>query len=127
MSRTIKTEEHEIIELVVARTPETTPGGHQKLRQALSAKSTEELEQIHSVILLEATEEELLRINAERAANKTLFELQRAREREPQRKAEAERQDKQDRATFNDAARTLRSFGLNEANFSVIRSTLGPN
>jgi hypothetical protein len=43
--------------------------------------------------------------------------------REPQRVAE----EKADRKTFANVARSLQSFGLNEANFNVIRSILGPN
>ncbi len=114
----------EIIELVVVR---AAPREQQALRQKLSAYSIEELRQVEQAIVSQAVsrvaEDELLRIQAEIAAERELFRLS----REPQRKAEAERQEKQDRETFKEAARSLQSFALNEANFSVLRSTLGPN
>src|SRR5947207_1960934 len=119
-----KMNRQEVIELVVVR---AAPHEQQQLRKTLSTYTTEELKQIEQVILSQAmsrmAEDELIRIQAEIAAERELFRLS----REPQRRAEAKAQLEQDRATFNDAARTLRSFGLNEANFSVIRSTLGPN
>ncbi len=71
-------------------------------------------------------EDELIRIQAERAADRALHELHMQRIREPQRRAEAKAQLAQDRQAFVDAAKTLRSFGMNEANWNVIRSTLGP-
>jgi hypothetical protein len=124
MNKQEQEERQEIIELVVVR---AAPHEQQQLRKTLSTYTTEELRQIEHAILSQAmsrvAEDELIRIQAEIAAERELFRLS----REPQRKAEAERQAKQDRATFNDAAKTLRSFGLNEANFGVIRSTLGPN
>ncbi len=115
---------NEIIDVFVVR---AAPAGRQELRQQLEKMSKEELEQAHRALIsnqeIEAKEEELLRTQAEIAAERELFRLS----REPQRKAEEKVQLEQDRATFNTAARTLRGFGLNEANFSVIRSTLGPN
>jgi hypothetical protein len=114
----------EIIELVVVR---AAPGEQKQLRQALSAYSTEELKQIEQAIVSQAVsnvaEDELIRIQAEIAAERELFRLS----REPQRKAEAERQEKRDRETFKQAARSLKSFGVTDANLSVTRSTLGPN
>ncbi len=115
----------EIIDLVVVRNPETTPGGHQQLRRVLEAKSATELDQMYDQILLEAKEEELIRIQAERSAERALYQLHLQRVTEPQRKAEEKAQLAQDKQTFADAAKTLRSFGMNEANFNVIRQTLG--
>jgi hypothetical protein len=113
---------NEIIELLVIR---AAPDERQKLRQALSTYTTEELKQIEQAIVSQAVsnvaEDELIHIQAEIAAERELFRLS----REPQRKAEAERQEKQDRETFKEAARTLRSFAVNEANFNVCRTTLG--
>jgi hypothetical protein len=109
----------QIIDVFIVR---TSPSGRQELRRTLENMTKDQLEEAYRVIQLQATEEKLLQIEAERAADQTLFQLQRAREREPQRKAE----EKSDRQTFEDAARTLRSFGTTEANFSLIRQTLGP-
>ncbi len=114
----------EIIELVLVR---AAPHERQQLRKTLSTYTTEELKQIEQAIVSQAVsrvaEDELIRIQAEIAAERELFRLS----RESRRKAEAAQQEKKDRATFNNTAQTLRSFGLNEANFGVIRSTLGPN
>jgi len=114
----------EIVELLVVR---AAPHKQQQLRQTLSTYSAEELALVKQAIISRAmhkvAEDELIRINAEIAAERELFQLS----REPQRRAEAKAQLEKDRVTFNDSAKTLRSFGLNEANFGVIRSTLGPN
>ncbi len=115
---------NEIVDVFVVR---AAPSDRTELRQQLEKLSKEQLEEAYRVIQLQATEEKLLQIEAERAADQALHKLHVLRIREPQRRAEAKAQLEQDRATFNDAARTLQSFGLNEANFSVIRSTLGPN
>jgi hypothetical protein len=112
----------EIIDVFIVR---AVPSGRQELRQKLDRMTKEELEEAYGVIQIQATEEKLLQIQAERAADAALFNLRRQREREPQRKAEAEAQLAQDRQTFTDAAKTLRTFGVNEANFNVIRQTLG--
>jgi hypothetical protein len=124
MNKQEQEDRQEVIELVLVR---AAPHERQQLRKTLSTYTTEELKQIEQAILSQAmsraSEDELIRINAEIAAERELFRLS----REPQRRAEAKAQLEQDRAKFNDAARTLRSFGLNEANFGVIRSTLGPN
>jgi hypothetical protein len=114
----------EIIELFIIR---AAPAERRELRQQLEQMSKQELEEAHRVIQLQATEDELLQIQAERAANRAMFELQKRTEREPLRKREEEQQLAKDHKTFADAAKTLRSFAMNEANFSVIRSTLGPN
>jgi len=124
MDRQEQEDRQEVIELVLVR---AAPHEQQQLRKTLSTYTTEELKQIEQAIVSQAVsrvaEDELIRIQAEIAAERELFRLS----REPQRKAQEKAQLAQDRATFNDAARTLRSFGLNEANFGVIRSTLGPN
>jgi len=113
----------EIVELLVVR---AAPDKQQQLRKTLSTYSAEELALVKHAIISRAkskvAEDELIRIQAEIAVEQELFRLS----REPQRKAEAERQEKQDRATFNDAAKTLRSFGTTDANFNLIRQTLGP-
>jgi hypothetical protein len=92
--------------------------------------SFEELEQAHQALIshqeLGAKEEELLRIQAERAADAAMHQYYRQKEREPQAKAEAERQEKQDRETFRQACREYNISNI-EANFSLIRHTLGPN
>jgi hypothetical protein len=116
----------EIVELLVVR---AAPHKQQQLRQTLSTYSAEELALVKQAIISRAMhkvaederEDELIRINAEIAAERELFRLY----REPQRKAEAAQQEKKDRTTFTDAARTLRSFGTTDANFNLIRQTLG--
>jgi len=123
MNRQEQEDRQEIIELVLVRAPAHE---RQQLRKTLATYSTEELKQIEQAILSQAmtrlAEEELIRNQAEAAADKALFELDRYRQHEPQRRAQLA----QDKQIFADAAKTLR-FGVNEANFSVIRSTLGPN
>ena len=115
---------NEIINVFVVR---AAPSDRTELRQQLEKMTKDQLEEAYRVIQIQAAEEKLLQIEAERAADQALHKLHVQRIREPQRRAEAKAQLEQDRATFNDAGRTLQSFGLNEANFSVIRSTLGPN
>jgi hypothetical protein len=81
---------------------------------------------LQAQVQLQAKEEEYFRVQAEREADRVLHELHMEKLRAPQRKAEAERQEKQDRETFAQAAKTLRSFSVNEANFNVTVQTLGP-
>ena len=105
-------------------------------RSELSTKTVAELESIltdHHLAQIraeaaqaaEAADEELIQIQAERAAARAIHELEMSQAREPHRRAEVKAQLEQDRKTFEDAARTLRSFGVNEANFNVVRQTLG--
>jgi hypothetical protein len=112
----------EIIEVFIVR---SAPSGREELRRDLEQLSRDELEAAYAVLqanqAVQTMENELLRIRAEIAANRALVELQVRRQREPQRKAQLE----QDRKTFAEAARTLRSFAVNEANFNIIRQTLG--
>jgi hypothetical protein len=116
------------IELVVVR---AVPSEQQQLRKILSLYSIEELERVEQAIVSQAVqekaEEELIRIQAERAAARWAHQYEMQQAREPQRKAEEKAQLEKDKQTFADAAKSLRSFGLTEANFNVIRSVLGPN
>jgi len=116
----------EIIEVFIVR---ASPADRQELRRTLERMSLEELEQAHRALIsnqkLEATKEELLHIKIEAAANRAMHEHDVKQAREPQRKAEEKAQLAKDRQTFADAAKTLRSFGVNEANFNIIRQTLG--
>jgi len=114
----------EIIDLVVVRAS-GTPGELQRLRLALSAKSTEELEQIHHQILLEAADDQLIQIQVEREANRLWHQYEMQQAREPQRKAQEEAQLKQDREVFNEAVVKLGLSNV-ESNFSLIRQVLGP-
>jgi hypothetical protein len=66
-----------------------------------------------------------IQLQAEAAAARLIFRLNEHQAREPQRKARAKAQLAKDRKTFEDAAKTLRSFSINEANFNVTRQTLG--
>jgi len=116
-----------LIDVIAARTG--TP------RSGLAAKTVQELETILDESLMsqiraeaaqaaEAADDELIRIQAEREADRVMHQLSMAKAREPHRKAEAERLLAQDRKAFADAARTLR-FGECEANFSLLRQVLG--
>jgi hypothetical protein len=117
---------NQITEVFVVR---AAPADRPELRRTLERMSLEELEQAHRALIsnqeIEAKEEELLTIQAERAANAALRKYLLQKAREPQRKAEEKAQLEADRKTFADAAKTLRSFAVNDANFNVIRQTLG--
>lgn len=112
----------EIIDVFIVR---AAPADRPELRRKLDRMSLDELEEAHKVILLQAKEEQLLEVQAERAANLAMHKYHTQQAREPQRKAEEKAQLAKDRQTFSDAAKTLRSFGMNDANFNVIRRTLG--
>jgi hypothetical protein len=118
----------EIIDVFIVRAATADRPG---LRRMLERMTKEELEQAYEALLaqvrLQAKEEELFRIRAESAADRALHQFHMQKAREPQRLAEEKGQLEKDRETFREAARSLQSFGLNEANFNVIRSTLGPN
>src|SRR5882762_4108413 len=58
----------------------------------------------------ELAEEEILRVQAERAADFAIFQLERQRQTEPQRTREAAAQLAQDRMTFAEAAKTIQQF-----------------
>jgi len=126
MSRSEMTR-NQITEVFVVR---AAPADRPELRRTLEKMSFEELEQAHQALIsqqeLGATEEKLLRIQAERAADAAMHQYYRQKEREPQAKAEAEQQEKQDRETFRQACREYNISNI-EANFSLIRHTLGPN
>lgn len=94
----------------------------------LQSKTIQELEAIlHQATLaeIETLREQRIRAQAEAAAARAIYQLNQHQAREPQRKAQAEAQLRQDRKTFEHAAKTLRSFAINEANFNVTRQTLG--
>lgn len=117
---------NEIIDVFIVR---AAPAERAGLRRMLEKMSKEELDKAYQVLqanqeqqaVLEAAEEKLIRINAEIDAERALAALHVRQLREPQRKAQLE----QDGKTFAEAARTLRSFAVNEANFNIIRQTLG--
>ena len=66
-------------------------------------------------------ERERINVEMERALEFERFQMDKERSEAPKREAQL----RQDRETFVDAARVLRSFGLNVANFNLLRSTLG--
>jgi hypothetical protein len=105
-------------------------------RAVLSTKTVAELETIltdHHLAQIraeaaqaaEAADEELIRIQAEREGDRILHQLHMQQAREPQRKAEDKRQLAEDRKTFLEACRQYH-IGSTDANFSLIRTTLGP-
>lgn len=116
----------EIIDVFIVR---AAPVERDVLRVQLEKLSLAELEQAYQVAQaqtqLRQTDEELDRIVVERQADRILHEESMRIAREPQQRAEAEAQLEVDRKMFVDAAKTLRSFGMTEANFNVIRHTLG--
>ncbi len=67
-------------------------------------------------------EEAMFRSRAEKDADTLIWQLQQWNEQAPQREAQL----KQDRQTFINVSNAVRSFGVNEANFRLIRETLGP-
>jgi hypothetical protein len=77
--------------------------------EAARVKAAEELDELK------------IRLQAERAADLTIGAYELWKSKEPERQAQLVK----DRQTFIDTSNTLRSFSVNEANFSVIRSTLG--
>jgi hypothetical protein len=112
----------EIIDVFIVRAaPADRPG----LRQQLDRMSKEELAEAYKIIQLQGKEEQLLEIQADRAAAAAMYKYQAQKAHEPQRKAEEKAQLAKDTQTFADAAKTLRSFGVNDANFNVIGRTLG--
>src|SRR5258705_12363274 len=114
MSRSEMTR-NQIIDVFIIR---AAPADRPELRRTLEKMSIEELEQAHQALIshqeLEAKEEELLRIQAEYAADTAMHQYYRQKEREPQRKAEEKAQLEVDRKTFADAAKKLRIFGVTE-------------
>src|SRR6266700_2005884 len=118
----------EIVDVFIVRAASAEREG---LRQILEKMSKDELEMAHEALVaqfeLQAREEEIFRIRADSAADQALHSFRMQKAREPQRLAEEKAQLEQDRKTFADAARTLRSFGMTIANFNLIRQTVGEN
>ena len=116
----------EIIDVFIVR---AAPAEREGLRPILEKMSKDELEMAHEALVaqfeLQAREEEIFRIRADSAADQALHSFRMQKAREPQRLAEEKAQLEQDRKTFADAARTLRSFGITDANFNVTRQTVG--
>lgn len=116
----------ELVNVFILR---AAPAEREALHPILEKMSKEELEMAHEALVaqiqLQAREEEIFRIRADSAADQALHQFRTQKAREPQRLAEEKAQLEKDRATFNEAAKTLRSFGLTEANFNVIRQILG--
>ena len=117
-----------ITELFVVR---AAPAERDELRRTLDRMTAEQLqtayEALQRQVELEATEERFYKALAESAAEDLRHHLRMQEVREPQRLAEEKFQLEQDRRTFADAARTLRSFGMTIANFNLIRQTVGEN
>src|SRR5262245_40127377 len=92
----------EIIHVLLVR---TAPAERPQLRRSLEQKSKEEREQMHREIVLEAAEDELSRIRAERAADRIFHDLHMDKARQPQREAEDKKQLTKDREIFGQACR----------------------
>ncbi len=85
--------------------------------EELLAKTAQE-----SAQALAQAQDELLQVRAQRHAENTAHDLEHNLPKRQQAQKEAE---DADRTTFAQAAKTLRTFSLIEANFQMIRSTLG--
>lgn len=96
-----------------------------KMRTELETRTLVELKAFLGVVSspdyqAELAEEEILRVQAERNADRILFQIQRQQATEPQRRAQAAQQLAKDKETF---AALCRQHGLSEcdANFSLWR------
>jgi len=116
----------EIIEAILPllRLP---PHEHSKMRAELGTHTLVELKAFLGVVSssgyqAELAEEEILRVQAERNADRILFQIQRQQATEPQRRAQAAQQLAKDKETF---AALCRQHGLSacEANLNLWRST----
>ena len=112
----------EIIDVFIVR---AVPADRPELRRKLDRMSLDELEEAYKIIQLQGKEEQLLEIQADRAASAAMYQYHKQKEHEPRRKAEEKAQLEGDRKTFEEAAKTLRSFAVHDANFNVVRQTLG--
>lgn len=116
----------EIIELVVVR---AAPSEQQQLRKILSSYSIGELQRVEQAIASQAVqqkaEDELIRIQAERAADRALHEYHLKLHHDQAREAYLKQTEPQDRETFAKACRKF-NIGNIEANFKLIRAALGP-
>jgi hypothetical protein len=117
----------EIIDVFIVR---ASPPDRQELRRTLERMSLEELEQAHQALIsnqeLEAKKEQLLSIQAEAAANRALHQHYMKQRHDQAHKAQLKATESQDRETFTKACREYNISNI-EANFSLIRHTLGPN
>jgi hypothetical protein len=135
-------------QLIQALSPELIQQGHspQDVRNVLETYTVPQLEEfvrkqqneqnfglktevqraIKSLEGLLESRKRLAQVQAEREADWIEFQVAQGMAREPGLRAEAERQLLQDEQTFAEAARSLRSFGVNQANLNVCRTTLGP-
>jgi hypothetical protein len=99
------------------------------VKAALLNMSLEELQkyaQLKSAATKAAeADDRILELQAARAADRAWHEYEMSQAREPQRQAEEKAQLERDRRTFQDAAKTLRTLAVTEANFSLVRQSLG--
>ena len=99
------------------------------VKAELSKLSLPELQQYaqlkSSAIRAAEADDRILELQATRSADRAIHELKMSQAREPQRKAEDKRQLAEDRKTFVEACRQFH-IGSTDANFGLIRSSLGP-
>jgi hypothetical protein len=123
----------ELVNQIIPLLRLATPAEESRMRSGLETNSLTELRLFLEVVssrgyqkeLDELAEDQMLQINAGRAADLAIFKLQRDQATAPQRKQAFSAQLIQDKQTFADAARTLHSFAINDANFHLVRQTLG--
>jgi hypothetical protein len=98
------------------------------VKAELLKMSLEELQQYaqlkSAAIKASEADERILELQAARAADRVIHELEMSQAREPQRKAEDKRQLAEDRKTFFEACRQFH-IGNTDANFGLVRSSLG--
>jgi hypothetical protein len=99
------------------------------VKAALLNMSLEELQQYaqlkSAATKVAEADDRILELQAARAAERAWHEYEMSQSREPQRQAEEKAQLERDRRTFQDAAKTLRTLAVTEANFSLVRQSLG--
>src|SRR5690348_8477616 len=91
----------------------------------LESKTVDQLRNILGdaiIAMHERHQEQMFEAQADRAVANAVFQMEVA---EPRRKAEAAALEKANRRIFEDAAKTLRTFSLNEGNYQLLCDILG--
>ena len=106
-----------------------TPAEQSKMRVELQARTLAELKAFLGVVSssdyqAELAEEEILRVQAERVADRILFQIQHQKATEPERRAKAAAQLAQGKEVFAAVCRKHVVANI-EANFSLLRKVVG--
>jgi hypothetical protein len=122
----------QVIEQILPLLRLVTPAERSKMRLELQARTLAELKAFLDVVssrkyqaeLAELADEAILKIQAERAADFAIFQMERQRQTAPQRTREAAKQLELDGEVFQAVCRKHLIANI-EANFSLLRSALG--